>query len=303
MGCGGSKSSVKVSPLPTDESKLKTNQKNKVIVNGDSLHSDKEELNTHVISQNSNGEVQPVDSQQTIQGSKSDIEKKELEKNKRNEGRSSPHDTVQYDDNQNAMVPMVSKGVAFDVGLGDDSSVNKPTSKRRPPHKLQRLESAPKLTAEMLAQKIAAAEENRQKELEKRARRTSKRRKELLEAREMDKAQQQKAEFDQKTNTYDKNRSKLQAEIIAKQQRREERAKRVRHKAQRLKNGEDDVPVLVDPDETYNANESDDDLWEDNKHEIPTKTSETESESPEPSHEDRRHSTDDNKDVHDFFDS
>ena len=55
---------------------------------------------------------------------------------------------------------------------------------------------------------------------------------------------------------YDQNRSKAQAAIVAKQKQREERAQRVRNKAQKIKDGDDAVPVMVDPDETYNAGES-----------------------------------------------
>ena len=68
------------------------------------------------------------------------------------------------DGNESDVLPTVSKGIAFDVAFNENNNIEKLASpKRRPPHKLQKLESAPKLTTEMLAQKIAAAEENRQK--------------------------------------------------------------------------------------------------------------------------------------------
>ena len=47
------------------------------------------------------------------------------------------------------------------MALGENN--NSEALKRRPPHRLQKLENMPKLTAEMLRQKIDAAEENRKK--------------------------------------------------------------------------------------------------------------------------------------------
>lgn len=128
----------------------------------------------------------------------------------------------------------------------------------------------------------------------------SKRRSELLIAREIDKAQRQKAEvrcflifflniFFNTLNHYcswlhciktpskfdcdkfflsiinaqleerlaasDKKREKTQAEIIAKQKKREEKAKKVRLRAKQMKDGDDVVGLDVDHDETYNADE------------------------------------------------
>lgn len=55
--------------------------------------------------------------------------------------------------------------------------------------------------------------------------------------------------------TRDKNRAKAQAEIIAKQKKHEDHAKKVRDKARKIREGDDVVNVAVDPDETYNADE------------------------------------------------
>ncbi|XP_074630542.1 uncharacterized protein LOC141889229 [Acropora palmata] len=146
-----------------------------------------------------------------------------------------------------------SRSVAFDIPLGQNGSA--PIAVR-PPRRLQKIESAPVLTKEALEQKQAAADLKRQKELEKKVKVMSKRRSELLLAREVDKSQQQKAELDEKLAASEKKREKTHASIKEKQRRREEKAKRVRMRAKKMK--EDDVADLnVDPDETYNADEED----------------------------------------------
>lgn len=58
-----------------------------------------------------------------------------------------------------------------------------------------------------------------------------------------------------KLSASERKREKAQAEIIAKQRRREEKAKRVRNKAKEIKDGDDVVDFAVDHDETYNADE------------------------------------------------
>lgn len=58
-----------------------------------------------------------------------------------------------------------------------------------------------------------------------------------------------------KLSASDRKREKAQAEIIAKQRRREEKAKRVRNKAKQIQEGDDVVDFAVDRDETYNADE------------------------------------------------
>lgn len=146
-----------------------------------------------------------------------------------------------------------SRSVAFDIPLGQNGSA--PIAVR-PPRRLQKIESAPVLTKEALEQKQAAADLKRQKELEKKVKVMSKRRSELLLAREMDKSQQQKVELEEKLAASEKKREKTHASIKEKQRRREEMAKRVRMRAKKMK--EDDVADLnVDPDETYNADEED----------------------------------------------
>lgn len=62
-------------------------------------------------------------------------------------------------------------------------------------------------------------------------------------------------QLEEKLAASDKKREKTQAEIIAKQQKREEKAKKVRLRAKQMKDGDDVVGLDVDPDETYNADE------------------------------------------------
>lgn len=213
--------------------------------------------------------------------------------------------------------PQVSKAVAFDIVLGQNDSDNASTIQmpNRPPRRLKKIESAPVLTKEALEQRQAVAELNRQKELEKKVKVMSKRRTELLMAREMDKAQQQKAELDEKLTASEKNREKHQAEIKAKQRRREEKAKRVRNKAKQIKDGDDVVGLAVDHDETYNADEEDESWDMDTSHQnsrnsnldVRKSNPELEGSIEEPRDiQNNEHTTNEQenlRDVHDFFDS
>lgn len=170
------------------------------------------------------------------------------------------------------------------------------------------------MTKEALEQKQAVAELKRQKELEKKVKVMSKRRSELLLAREMDKSQQQKAELEGKLAASEKKREKTHASIKEKQRRREEKAKRVRMRAKKMK--EDDVADLnVDPDETYNADEEDE-SWDigspqsftgstekvdkDDNEQIGFKESDTGSHTNEGETAEKQQQ--EMKEVHDFFD-
>lgn len=62
-------------------------------------------------------------------------------------------------------------------------------------------------------------------------------------------------QLEEKLSASERKREKTHAEIIAKQRRREENAKRVRNKAKRIQDGDDVVGFDVDHDETYNADE------------------------------------------------
>lgn len=204
-----------------------------------------------------------------------------------------------------------SRSVAFDIPLRQNGSVS---SVNRPPRRLQKIESAPVLTREALEQKQAAAELKRQKELDKKVKVMSKRRSELLLAREMDKAQHQKAELEEKLAATEKKRERAQASIKEKQRRREEKAKRVRIRAKKMKDGDDVADLNVDPDETYNADEEDE-SWDigspqsftrstgpevDNYHQTIDGKSSSESNMNEDEKRDVQQQ--DMNEVHDFFD-
>ncbi|KAJ7380004.1 hypothetical protein OS493_012766 [Desmophyllum pertusum] len=163
--------------------------------------------------------------------------------------------TTNAGENQTAQSP-VSKPVAFDIALGQTDQLSTLTQ-HRPPRRLKKIESAPTLTRANLEQKQAAADQNRQKELDKKVKVVSKRRSELLIAREMDKAQQQKTEIEEKLSASERKRENAKNEVIAKQRQREEKAKRVRSKAKQMKDGDDVVDFDVDRDDTYNADEED----------------------------------------------
>ena len=62
-------------------------------------------------------------------------------------------------------------------------------------------------------------------------------------------------QLEEKLSASERKREKAQAEIVAKQRRREEKAKRVRSKGKQIKDGDDVVDLAVDHDETYNADE------------------------------------------------
>lgn len=216
--------------------------------------------------------------------------------------------------NHVSLPPPKSKAVAFEIAFGEANKLS-PLGNSRPPRRLKKIESAPVLTREALEQKQAAAEQNRQKELGKKVKLMSKRRSELLIAREMDKAQQQKAELEEKLAASERKREKTQAEVILKQKRREEKAKRVRMRAQQMQEGDDVIGLDVDHDETYNADE-DDESWDvatpqsasrsgdlnDNNNQRLKDKEDTE---PKIKNSERRTKEQDQNlnDVHDFFDS
>ena len=82
MGCGGSKASVKVVPLISEEeSALKRSHTNKVILNGDSIHKG---ANLSNGTSHSNG-TKPDILHQTVTN-----ENKDFERNMRNEKRKTP---------------------------------------------------------------------------------------------------------------------------------------------------------------------------------------------------------------------
>lgn len=159
----------------------------------------------------------------------------------------------------------VPKGTSFEVPTaGEDSII-----KRHPPKRLMKLEALEKsqITAEELAEKLRAADEKRQRTLESRAktasasRRSSKRARELLAAKEFEKQHQQTEEIGKKQASAGKQRE-MQQQIAAERLRvREEKA---RLAAERRKRMERDEELLVDyeleRDENFNDQDGDDEI-------------------------------------------
>ncbi|XP_078590757.1 uncharacterized protein LOC144870458 [Branchiostoma floridae x Branchiostoma japonicum] len=156
----------------------------------------------------------------------------------------------------------VPKAVAFDVPLANTSEGS--IIRRHPPRRLQRLESVPRLTPAMLEEKLKSAEERKEMELQKKtksAARTSRRHRQIKEAMEFEKSLKEE-EIDRTLSSAERKRCQKQAEIVAKQRLREERAKRAREKAQRLSSMDDvDVSYEMENDENFNAD--DEDSWGD----------------------------------------
>lgn len=261
MGCGASK----VTPQNGEEAKPLYANGNKIEHDGQangSITASKSncsgELNNNQRNSQLNGNINNVKPQGNGDVANSISNREVFDEQSAEELQQSPtHGANQTSQPQSP----VAKPVAFDIVLGqNDAEKPSPLMPNRPPRRLKKIESAPTLTREALEQKQAAADQNRQMELEKKVKVVSKRRSELLIAKEMDKAQQQKAELEGKLSASDRKREKAQAEIVAKQRRREEKAKRVRNKAKQIQDGDDVVDFAVDPDEAYNADE--DESWD-----------------------------------------
>lgn len=121
----------------------------------------------------------------------------------------------------------IRKPVSFEVAF---SSNGEPVTKK-PPRRLQKLESATTLTAEALEKKQKAVEERKKQELDKKTKHLSKKerlRKEIRDAREFEKAQQQYTTIEQRQSSSELNRAKAREEIREKQKKREEHAKKVK---------------------------------------------------------------------------
>ncbi|XP_002734811.1 uncharacterized protein LOC100378369 [Saccoglossus kowalevskii] len=160
----------------------------------------------------------------------------------------------------------VKKSIAYDIPLeGDTGSL----VKRHPPKKFQVLRPRDtNLTVDMMADKQKVTEIRRQEELQKRAksaRRTSKRRKEIMAAREYEKGHQEQQEkiqqISEKMEIAEKQRARAQHEKIAKQKLREEKARQARERAKRIKQlNNEELNFDLEKDDTFNAND-DVDSW------------------------------------------
>ncbi|XP_064623380.1 uncharacterized protein LOC135485369 isoform X2 [Lineus longissimus] len=161
----------------------------------------------------------------------------------------------------------VPKPVAFDVNFGDQGSASRrPSLPRRLSSRLSLapLESAPKLSYEMLLEKQRLAEDKREKALEKNkklSRRSSKRRLEIMQAKEFEK-EQQDSEVKDKVKTAEEKRQAKLDEVREKQKKREERARRAREKVRRMSEQPAEEALTVDVEKDDNFNKDDDvDSW------------------------------------------
>ncbi|KAK2185077.1 hypothetical protein NP493_246g01069 [Ridgeia piscesae] len=158
----------------------------------------------------------------------------------------------------------VPKAVVFDVPLEDTDETD--IIRRHPPKRLQRLEPlerAPQVTAEILEEKLRHAEQKRLQELERvkaTSRKASRVQRDILIAKQFEEEQQRKKELDEKLRITERNREAKLKEIEEKKQLREERAERNRARARRLQEVGTQLDFEIEKDETFNE-DSDDDSW------------------------------------------
>ncbi|XP_069117509.1 ensconsin-like [Argopecten irradians] len=157
--------------------------------------------------------------------------------------------------------PAFPKSISFAVGMDGDTKES--LIAKHPPIKLKRLEplNMPILTPELLKEKQRLADEKRDKELQRKvsaSRKSSKRRRELMAAKDFELQQMQEQEQTKMQSAETLRLAKLN-EIKEKQKMREERARRAREKAQRMKQAEQaDLGILeVEKDDQYNADDVD----------------------------------------------
>jgi len=261
MGSCASKNATKVAPSATAAEKLADEHPK------ENLAGRNEELNKEQT--NNNDELNRADSKARINSDSGatqqwshSSENSDTSKSSREDEMNVPELTNNSSVFQASLHPesLPPRSVAFDVLLDE----NKGSAGNHGPHRLKKLENAPRLTAEQLEMKLNAAEEKRQRLLEKKAKKgsdTSRRRKELLKAREMDWMQQQNQLQQVKLSTAERNKAKLQSEIVSKQRKHDARVRRVRAKARQLHDEEfGDADFDVDHDERYNA-DSEDEAW------------------------------------------
>ncbi|XP_060072830.1 uncharacterized protein CCDC198-like [Ylistrum balloti] len=157
--------------------------------------------------------------------------------------------------------PALPKSISFSVGM--DGEEKPSLIAKHPPMKLKRLEplNMPILTPELLKEKQRLADEKRDRELQRKvsaSRKSSKRRRELMAAKDFELQQMQEQEQTKMQSAEALRLAKLN-DIKEKQKIREERAKRAREKAQRMKQAEQaDLGILeVEKDDHFNADDAD----------------------------------------------
>ncbi|XP_071482800.1 uncharacterized protein [Diadema antillarum] len=156
------------------------------------------------------------------------------------------------------------KGLAFEVMMDNDTDRGESIIAKHPPKRLQKLElrREPTLTAEMIEEKQRISEERRRQVMEERgksSKKSSRRRKELLAAQQFGNIQQsseQTRKLEEKIDSASKNRAKAQADVIAKQKKRELRAKQAKERLRRMKEEEEeDCNFDMEKDENFNADD------------------------------------------------
>ncbi|KAF6023819.1 hypothetical protein EB796_017872 [Bugula neritina] len=169
-----------------------------------------------------------------------------------------PEATVKETEVESEKTQARNPGIAFEVMLGEDKIL------RAPPKRLSRLEpiDGPGLTAEELEEKLRLAERKRNNELESRAktakesRRLSKRKRELMIARELERQHQQVKELETKLKSAERQRELHQQQKSEKQKVQEERIRRARNKKEKLLL-EDEILTDVEKDENFNNDDAD----------------------------------------------
>ncbi|XP_067943277.1 putative uncharacterized protein DDB_G0274435 [Watersipora subatra] len=152
-------------------------------------------------------------------------------------------------------------GIAFEVSLAESKE-----GLKNPPKRLSRLDpiEGPRLTAEELEEKLRLAERKRNNQLETRAktalesRKRSKRKRELMVARELERQHEQARELESKLKSAERQREQQQQQKHERQKLQEERIKRAQLKKEKLLLDED---ILSDVEKDENFNNDDVDSW------------------------------------------
>lgn len=147
------------------------------------------------------------------------------------------------------------KPLAFEVPLDTKQA------KMGPPRRLQSLKNPPRpLTQQDIEEKLKQSNERRELEIQRKklkSSRMSRRKREIIAAREQSKIEEQTEEIREKMNATASNKERLQAEAIEKQRRKHEHAMKVRERAKQLKQRKDLDEGLGNEIETYKATSDD----------------------------------------------
>ncbi|XP_001189437.1 vicilin-like seed storage protein At2g18540 [Strongylocentrotus purpuratus] len=258
MGCGNSTpTNSKNNSLATLDSNSRPGSKTAPI--NKSLESVLRDNAEHRANSRTSGRDSGIDSAKTSDGRRRQAANQEsTSQSNNNETKSSSEPRVSP-----------TKALAFEVMVDHDKDQGESIIARHPPRRLQKLEMKrePTLTADMIEEKLMESEERRRQVLEERgqsSKRSSRRRKELILARQFGNIQdsaEHREKLEEKIDSASKNRSKAQADVVAKQKKRELRAKQAKERARRMREEENEENHFdVEKDETFNA-EDDVDSW------------------------------------------